>query len=142
MAGEAIGWGGTIKIHDGTELVEIANVTGVTLPEIETGEVETTNLRSADRTKTYRPTLRDPGTVSFELNHVPASATDALLRGFSDSGETRPVEIGIPDADGVVVATYAFGGFVRTIKYPDLSGAEDLQTANVSIRISGLPAVS
>lgn len=115
MSDALIGWGAGVQIHNGTALVELDEVVSFPLPEDESDEVEVTHLKSPDRRREYIAGLIDGGTVDIELNYVPNSATDQLIRAQRASGAVRTVVFTLPDGDaGWEITTSAFiKGYAR-----------------------------
>ncbi|WP_199925140.1 phage tail tube protein [Neorhizobium sp. SOG26] len=63
--------------------------------------IDTTHMQSPGRRREYIAGLIDNGEASFEINYIPGSDTDILLRTLMDSGETVQHRITFPN--GVTV---------------------------------------
>lgn len=135
MATEAqIGWGAEFHLDNSSgTLTELGEITGISLPTPETAEVEATHFKSPDRRREYIAGLIEDGEGTFEMNYVPGSATDALLREAQDSGETRDYMIVIPDGAG----TWEVTGQCIVRRYERSVPIEDRMTASVTVRFTG-----
>ena len=115
MSDALIGWGAMVEFHNGTSLIELQEVVSFPLPDDEADDVEVTHLKSAGKRREYISGLIDGGTVDVELNYVPGSATDALIRAQKALGLVRTIVFTIPDGDtGWEITTSAFiKGYAR-----------------------------
>ena len=134
MSDALLGWGASVQFHNGTALIELVEVVSFPLPDDETDDVEVTHLKSPGRRREYISGLIDGGTVDVEMNYVPGSATDALIRTQKALGLTRTIVFTIPDGDeGWEVTTSAYiKGYARG---PIEAG--DKMNAVVRFRITG-----
>lgn len=141
MTAARIGWGGKVYLStDDTEanLAELAEVVDVTFPSDEVDEVEATHLQSPGRRKEFIPGLIDGGEVTITNNYDPGSATDLLLTGAKDAGDTRKVRFVIPDASGAGTADWNMVVSCFVKKYaPDRMSASDKITTTTTLRITG-----
>lgn len=115
MSDALIGWGAGVQLHNGTTLVELDEVVSFPLPEDQADEIEVTHLKSPDRRREYIAGLIDGGTVEVELNYVPNSETDQLIRAARSAADVRTIVFTIPDGDtGWEITTSAFvQGYAR-----------------------------
>lgn len=136
MASEAqIGWGAEVHLADELgALTELVEVVSFALPDEEVDEVEVTNLKSPDRRREYISGLSDGGTVDVELNYVPGSATDVLIRAAKAAGTSRAVKFVVPDGAATwQITTSAYvSGYSRG---PVAAG--DKMSATLRLRITG-----
>lgn len=134
MSDALLGWGASVQLHNGTSLVELVEVVSFPLPEDEADEVEVTHLKSPDRRREYIQGLIDGGTVDVELNYIPNSPTDVLIRAQRSAAAVRTIVFTVPDGeDGWEITTSAFiKGYARG---PVAAG--DKMNAVVRFRISG-----
>lgn len=94
-----IGWGTGFKLANAAGvLTELDEVTNIALPEETADDVEVTHYKSPGRRKEYIGGLIEPGEGSIELNYVPGSATDVLLKAAH--GQRRAFEAELPDENG------------------------------------------
>jgi Lambda phage tail tube protein, TTP len=90
--------------------------------------VDVTHYQSPSRRREFISGLIDGGEVSFEMNHVPGSATDLFM--IAASGSEREIEITYPN--GVKLT---FGGIRQG--YEVSSPVDDKITATASFKVTG-----
>lgn len=117
-------------------LTQLGEITGISLPNSQTEEVEATHFGSPDRRREYISGLIDDGEGTFEMNLVPGSVTDALIRGAQASGLAKSYKVVIPDGLGTweVTGTCIVKGYDRTIPI------DDRMTATLTVRFTGASA--
>jgi hypothetical protein len=64
--------------------VKLAGVTSISPPSESTDIIDTTDMDSSGGIREFIQGLTDPGECSIEMNFVPSSTTDALIRGGTD----------------------------------------------------------
>ncbi|MDP2358018.1 MAG: phage tail tube protein [Beijerinckiaceae bacterium] len=139
MTSVSIGYGSTYAIWDASlsvpAFVELEEVISITPGEAETDRVEATHMSSPGRRREYVAGLIDSGEASVEINWVPGSDTDLLLRALHASGETAQHRITLPaNADGDrVTLTYD----AQLLSYNKSLPIDDRMTATVTISVSG-----
>jgi predicted secreted protein len=139
MADARIGYGATYEIWDASlttpAFVALEEVISITPGEAETDRVEVTHMQSPGRRREYVSGMIDSGEASVEINWLPGSATDLLIRGLLTSGATVEHRITLPaNADGDrVTLTYdaQITGYSKSIPM------DDRLTATVTIAVSG-----
>jgi hypothetical protein len=114
--------------------VLIGNILSISGPEGEVGTVDTTVLTST--AKTFRPTLLDPGELTFELDFDPtdttshtklaALASTPTIHGWQITYATTPAK------------TCTVQGMLTKFA-PSAGGVEENLTANVTVKCSGAP---
>ncbi len=130
-----IGYGTKYRVWDAgatpsAALVELGEVVSVTPPEQAGDRVEATHMASPNRRREYVAGLIDPGEASVELNWVPGSDTDELIRSLLDSGESVQHQIEFPN--GVTVSFDAvITGYSKAVPI------DDRMTATVTVSVSG-----
>ncbi len=130
MTDARIGYGTTYEIFSGGEFVEVAEVSNVTPGEATTDRIDATHMKSPGRRREYISGLIDSGEASFEINWLPGSDTDVLLRGLQTSGETTDHRITFPN--GVTVTYEAqVTGFGKAVPI------DDKMSATLTISVSG-----
>jgi hypothetical protein len=137
MATQArIGHGATFALASsgGGTPVELAEITGISLPSPESSEVEATHFGSPNRRREYIAGLIEDGEGTFEMNWVPGSPTDVLLREAQDSGETRAYRITIP-RDGEPAWEVTGSAIIRRVERA--VPIDDRMTASVTVRFTG-----
>lgn len=116
-----------------TALTKLAEVTSVSLPNEQIGEVDVTHYESPGRTREYIAGFTDAGEISIEMNFVPGSATDGLIVDAKTDGLVRTFRIVTPADDNS--QQYTFNGFVKG--YERAVPIDDRMTATVTIRVAG-----
>lgn len=110
--------------------IEMAEVFNITPPNAQVDDVDVTHNQSPNRTREFIPGLIDPGEASFEMNFIPGSTSDQLMREMKIAGTQALMRIEFPNA-----VTWDFLGSVKG--YEPTSQTEDKMTATVTIRVSG-----
>ena len=109
-----IGYGTTYEIWDPDistpALVTLGEVKNVDLGSDETDLIDVTHNASPDRRREFIAGLIDGGEASVELNFVPNSTTDALLRARQTAGDTQQHKVTFPDGSSVT-----FDAIVRSV---------------------------
>ncbi|MCM2455303.1 phage tail protein [Rhizobium sp. CG4] len=137
MTDARIGYGTIYEIWDATlttpAFVEVAEVINVTPGEATADRIDATHMQSPNRRREYISGLIDNGEASFEINWVPGSDTDVLLREQFESGETQQHRITFPGATPRVTVTYEASiiGFSKAIPI------DDRMTATITVAVSG-----
>lgn len=129
----ALGYGSKFMISDNSSpgiFTDIAEVFNITPPSFEADDVDVTHNQSPNRTRETIPGLVTPGDCSFEMNFVPGSASDVLIRALRTSGEQRACKIVFPNAES--------WSFLAAVKGYEVSmPTDDKMTATVSMQVSG-----
>jgi len=137
MATEAqIGWGAEFHLEDGATpavLTPLGEITGITLPNPTTAAVEATHFKSPNRRREYISGMIEDGEGTFEMNYVPGSATDELIRAAQADGNARGYMIVIPDGDG----TWEITGECIVRGYERAVPIDDRMTATLTVRFTG-----
>ncbi len=135
MTAAKIGYGTKYAIWDASlatpAFVEISEVFSVTPGAAETDRIDATHMQSPGRRREYIAGLIDNGEASFEINWVPGSASDLLIRGLMDSGVAVAHKVTFPNA---VTVTFdaAIIGFEKEIP------VDDRMTATITVAVSGV----
>lgn len=134
MSDALIGWDAEFWLDDASgTLTQIAEVISVTPPNPQADDIEVTHFKSANRRREYIPGLIEDGEGTIEINYVPGSASDILIREAINSGTLRSYRIVLPDGDtGWAIDGDVFvKGFERNIPI------DDRMTATVTVRFTG-----
>ena len=84
-----IGGGNELHLTDNSgTLQKIEGLVSVNTPQLTVESVDATNQDSGSVME-FIPGIADPGELNAELDYLPDSATDELLREHIASGETR-----------------------------------------------------
>lgn len=131
MTDARIGYGTKYAIRrSGGSLVQVAEVINVTPGEATADRIDATHMQSPGRRREYIAGLIDNGEASFEINWIPGSPTDVLLRELMTSGEIADHVITF--ANGVNVEFEAsVTGFSKAIPI------DDRMTATITVAVSG-----
>lgn len=130
MTEAIIGYNSKYAIYSGGDWVEVAEVINITPGEATTDRVEATHMQSPGRRREYISGLIDSGTASLEINWLPSSATDVLLRSLMTAGTVTDHRITFPN--GVTVTYEAtLTGFSKVIPI------DDRMTATIEVAVSG-----
>lgn len=122
-----IGYGA--KYHIGG--VEIAEVFDIVPGELVADQVDATHYQSPSRRREKIGGLIDTGEATFQINWLPGSSTDVLLRGYLASGDRVTHMITFPPDDVTVSFTGAVTGYTKAIPI------DDRMTATITVTISG-----
>lgn len=134
MTEAKIGYGSTYEIWDTSlttpAFVKVAEVINITPGEATADRVDATHMQSPNRRREYISGLIDNGEASFEINWVPGSDTDELIRRLFTSGDIVDHRITFP---GGVTLTYEASiiGFSKVIPI------DDRMTATITVAVSG-----
>lgn len=132
----SIGYGTFFHVsqNDGVLWTELAEVYDITPPTDEVDEIDATHMQSPNRTREFIPGLIDPGEASFEMNFIPGSDSDELIRDLKISGERVRCRIEFPNG-----VQWTFSAWVKG--YEPAVPTDDKMTATVTWRVTG-PTVS
>lgn len=149
MTDALIGYGTGLEVFSSGAFVEIAEVFNVTPGEATTDRVDATHMKSPGRRREYISGLIDSGEASFEINWIPGSPTDVILRDLQTSGEN--VDWRFIFKNGVTLTVEAsVTGFSKAVPLDDkmsatltlsLSGDEDWGSESAPTN-TVLPAIS
>jgi predicted secreted protein len=137
MTDARIGYGTIYEIFDPTlttpAFVELAEIINVTPGEATADRIDATHMQSPNRRREYISGLIDNGEASFEVNWVPGSDTDVMIRELFESGEIRQHRITFPGPAPRVTVTYEASiiGFSKAIPI------DDRMTATITVAVSG-----
>ena len=117
---------GTIFKRTSTPVSEINSITG---PGKSRDTIDVTRLEDTDGYRQFIGGLRNPGTVTLNMNYTAAGY--ALLNGDFESDDLVEYSIELPDGKG----TFTFNGLVTEVPVSIPIG--DKVTVDVTIQISG-----
>ena len=134
MTNAAIGYGTLYEIESEIEsetaFVAIAEVFSVTPGEATADRIDATHYQSPGRRREYISGLIDSGEASFEMNFIPGSDSDKLIRDLLSSGDVVDHRITFP---GGARVTYE----ASIIGYARSAPVDDRMTATVTVAVSG-----
>lgn len=129
-----IGYGSSFYLWDPSAgpaaYVAIAEVTSITPPNQSVDQIDASNMDSPNRYREFIPGLTDPGECTIEMNFVPGSASDALIRARRAAGDYQNAKIEFPDGD-----TWTFSAFVSG--YEISTPIDDKMTATLTLKVAG-----
>lgn len=139
-------FGTLIKVGNGSSpqvFYTIAGVKDIDISGPSVDEVETTTHSTGSPHRTFKPTLIDDGSISFECNFDPTHDTHSLtvvygLAYLFQNRTTRAFQILTNNSDGSQ-QTRQFQGFVQELS--ESYTVDGLNIRNVTIRISTAPSV-
>lgn len=137
MANALIGWSTQFWLDNASGvLTELAEILAVTPPNPQVEDVEVTHLKSPNRRREYVAGLIEDGEGTFEMNYIPGSPTDVLIRAAIADGVARSYKIALPDGDGdanlwEITGECIVKGYERNIPI------DDRMTATLTIRFTG-----
>lgn len=135
--GASIGWGGTIKLHNGTALYELKNIISFKPPPYNRTRVDTTHLKSPNRRPQSIPGLYESVEATGTMHYRAGSDTDVLMRSAAAAGNLRACEITIPldgDADQIISVSAAVTSYE-----PQEVQAGEAMTATFTLYIEDAP---
>nr|CAD6417715.1 tail protein [Rhizobium sp. Q54] len=139
MTDARIGYGTIYEIWDASlttpAFVEVAEVINVTPGEATADRIDATHMQSPNRRREYISGLIDNGEASFEINWVPGSDTDVLIRELFESGETVEHRITFPAAAGDPRPTVTYEASI--IGFSKAIPIDDRMTATITVAVSG-----
>ena len=136
MTSARIGWGAELWLdNDSDVLTQLSEILTVQPPNSQTEDVEATHMLSPNRRREYISGLIDDGEGTFEMNLVPGSTTDALIRTAQNDGVARDYKIVIPDGayGWEITGTCIVKGYERN------TPIDDRMTATMTVRFTGSP---
>ena len=131
-----IGHGSALKIVDNpSATVTVAGVTSIEFGSSKADALDSTNMGTAGKTRTFIGGLVDSGDVTVKGNWVPGDVTQAALEDAMDS-DLHEFEVVYPSA----VATESFSGLVTSF---DKSITDDkAATFTAKIKVSGVKTIA
>jgi hypothetical protein len=131
------GLGSTFKLADsGGTLTLIGEPTSIPIPTGSTDLIDASHYASVDYKDFISSPLKDGEEADIEMNWVPGSATDTLLR--QSVGETRDFEIVVPAGQGTTSdGTYKFEGTVLVRQYQRENPFDDKRTGTLTVKWVG-----
>jgi hypothetical protein len=137
MSDAVLGYGSKFYIGNTNSpptYTQLEEVTNITPPSSEVDQVEVTHMQSPDRRREYIDGLIDPGECSFEMNYIPGSDSDLLLRDILDTpvGESRTRSCRIDYPNGF---RDTFDANLQTYE-PNVPTGEQM-TATVTFKVTG-----
>lgn len=136
MTDAKIGYGSKLAIstNGGGLYTDLAEIFNITPPSSTFDMVDATHMQSPNSDREFIIGLNDPGEASFEMNFVPGSASDVLIRSVKAARAAVLCRVTFPNG-----ATWTFTGLLMT--YEPAVPNEDKMTATVTFKVSGSTTV-
>lgn len=135
MTAVGIGYGAQFWLANASAvLTQLGEIITLTPPDPVTADIEATHMQSPNRRKEYISGLIEDGSGTFEMNYVPGSATDALIRAAQSDGKARSYKIVLPIADGTL---WAINGSCIVKQYSRTLPIDNRMTAVLTVRFTG-----
>lgn len=115
-------------------LTQLSEILSVALPNSQVEDVEATHMASPNRRREYIAGLIDDGEGTVEMNYVPGSASDVIIRAALSDGNTRDYKVVLPVADG---STWEVTGDCIVKGYERSAPIDGRMTATLTIRFTG-----
>ena len=118
-------------------LTKLAEIISVTLPNSQVEDVDATHMDSPNRRREFVAGLIDDGEGTIEMNYVPNSATDILIRAALADGKTRNYKVSLLQPTGPrweITGQCIVKGYERNVPI------DDRKTASLTIRFTGASA--
>lgn len=109
---------------------EIGEAVSIMPPAPSRSSVDVTHLKSPNKTREFKPSMKDSGEASVTLNYTPA--TRVKIDALFDADVLQEFQIGYPDG-----STETFSGFL-TGKPTEGIEVEGKMTINCPIKVSGM----
>lgn len=131
------GHGSTFKLDNAAGVLTlIGEVTNIPIPSGSFELIDASHYGSVDYKDFIQAPLKDGEEADLEMNWIPGSATDTLLRDAV--GKTRDFEIVVPAGEGATSdGTYTFAGQVLVRNYVRENPMDDKRTGTLTVKWVG-----
>lgn len=113
-----------------TTVAEVTNISG---PGLSMDTIETTHMESPGAFREFIASLKDPGSVSIDLNFLPSNLNQQGFTSDFLNRTRRNFRIDWPDG----LARWAFGGYV--VSFEPSAAIDDKLSASAEIKVTGEP---
>ena len=131
-----IGFGSLFEIFDNGDYVTVGEVTNITPPPLSRDAHDATHTESTEGWREFIPGLKNAGEIKIEMNFVPSSASDALIREQFDSDSLTQCRIkfpaGISPAEALTLQAIV-------TNYETTGPIADKMSASLTLKVSGKP---
>lgn len=128
------GKGATLKVTIASTATALGQMTKITPPKMERGEIDTTHLLSV--WKEFIAAIAEGGEVEFTVEWNPEDTGHAYLWTSFQAGTTEVWLITLSDG-----TTIGFSGFIKSFPWDELSN-ETVSTIKFTLRISGAVTIT
>jgi hypothetical protein len=112
----------------------VAEVTSISGPGLSLDTIETTHFESPDAFREFVPSLKDPGSVSLDMNFLPSNLNQVGFLNDYLNRTRRNFQIVWSDADAT---TWQFGGYI--VSFEPSAAIDDKLSASAEIKVTGEP---
>lgn len=128
MPDARIGHGTTFEVFFGSDYVKLGEVTSITLPSLKRDAIDVSGIGT--RYREYIKGTPDSGEITVEMNFIPGSVTEAVIRALFDEGDPGdlvPFRITVPSAGSPdteqLTGNAVVTGYSPTVPLADKMGA-------------------
>ena len=112
----------------------VAEVTDISGPSLDLNMIEVSHMESPDANREFVPGLKDPGSVSIDLNFLPANLNQQGFLNDYVNRTKRNFQIVWPNTEAT---TWQFSGYV--INFEPSTSVDDKLSASAEIKVTGSP---
>lgn len=137
-SGAIRGYKGFVRIGRGATptWTKLVGVPSFTTPEQVRPDIDATHLESPGDTEEAIPGMKPLASWTLEMDHVPGSDSEVLLRDLADTGETVQIELNWPDDNTYTTFDKeVYAGYVKAYTIT-VDGRQKL-TASIPFTIMG-----
>lgn len=110
---------------------EIGEIKGIQQPDGQVEALDRTHMKSPGRAKEKAAGLIDYGTVTYPMNWVPGSTSDAYIRAWRKKGDTRNARITLqPENEQQVFPAHVAG-------YSGEANVGEIKAASLTLEVDG-----
>lgn len=137
MTDVTIGWGGEFWLDDANGVLsQLQEIISTPFPNPQVADVEATHMKSPNRRREYIAGLIEDGEGTVEMNYIPGSPTDTLIRAALNDGVTRSFKV-ITPIDAAAGDLWEITGDCIVKGYERTAPIDDRKTATMTIRFTG-----
>lgn len=114
-----------------TTVAEVTNISG---PGLSLDTIEVTHFESPDAFREFIPSLKDPGSVSLDLNFLPSNLNQQGFLTDYLNRTRRNFQCVWSDAEAT---TWQFGGYI--VSFEPSAAIDDKLSASAEIKVTGEP---
>ena len=130
------GFGTLLKAGNGGSPTEtfttIAEIKSISGPQLSIEMIDATHMESPSSYREMKPSFKDGGEVTFDVNFLPANATHTALTTDFEAKTLRNFKITWPNTGATV---WSFSAYVTG--FQPSAAIDDMLSASVTLKISG-----
>lgn len=116
--------------------IDLGEIINITPPNAKTDQAERTHMQSPDATKEFVGGLTDLGEMSYDMNHIPGSATNVFCIAWRRSRANLATRIVYPNGEWEQCPAFPTG------YAPKSFGASAIITATLTLKVAGAETFS